>query len=74
MDIFSEDGLVARFAPSIVVLASLASLAAFVWKVIWGSGLLSKMKRKIAGREESWREWVWNIDDDERNQVTTQPC
>ena len=68
MDIFSEDGLVARFAPSIVVLASLASLAAFVWKVIWGSGLLSKMKRKIAGREESWREWVWNIDDDERNQ------
>ena len=67
MGIFSEDGLAVRLAPMI---AAFSSLAALVWIVTRDSGLLSKVKRKIVGREASWKEWVWSIDDDERNQET----
>ncbi|MCY4071946.1 MAG: hypothetical protein OXG60_11670 [Chloroflexi bacterium] len=73
MDVFSEGGLVERFAPLILVLAALASLVASVWKVLWRSGFLIKVARKIAGRETSWKEWEWSIDDDERNQENYTP-
>ena len=65
MDIFLENGWVAKFTPPIIALTSPAT---FVWMTTRDTGLLSKVKKRMSGEDASWREWVWNIDDDERNQ------
>lgn len=65
MDILLENRLVALLFLLVTLIVPMVTLA---WMMARDLGLLSKAKKKIEGREASWKEWVWSIDDDERNQ------